>query len=190
MINTIDPGTSKGSALAGSVGPYSNSQIVTLAFIEREEIYGSIKVAKHWGAPIEHGPTLYERPRVHMSMSMRKASDVIATSNDLIALDSHGMHAACYVAGPYPVRAVEPQVWKKQVCKCMHHRSAWVYLSAPERTLLAQAYGRAEGDLFDYVTDACVRFGKTRKLTGYSAQVVDLLDAVCLNLWETGRFRV
>lgn len=186
MINTIDPGTTKGSALAGSA-PLSGI-VRTLAFIEREETYGTIKVAKHWGAPVEHGPTVYERPRVHMTMSKRKASDVIATANDLIALDSHGMQAACYVAGPYPVRAVEPQVWKKQVAKCMHHRAAWVYLTAGERDLLHEAYGSTA--LYTYIADACARFGKTRKLTGYSSQIVDLLDAVCLNLWETGRFRV
>jgi hypothetical protein len=127
---------------------------------------------------------------------MQKGSFIIASANDLIQLDSHGMHAACYVAGPHPVRAVEPQVWKKQVAKCMHHRAALKYLSPTELALIASAY---ESKLFpeeacvflrSYIHEACERFGKTRKLTGYSSLVVDLLDAVCLNLWETGRFRV
>ncbi len=189
MINTIDPGTTKGSALAGS---NSSVQIVTLAFIARDDERGTIQVSKHWGAPIEYGPTLYERPRVHPRLRMRKAQEVIATANDLIALDSHGMHAACYVAGPHPVRAVEPQVWKKQAVKCMHHRAALKYLSQSEFALLCLAYGHANNPnaLVNYIEKACTSYARTRKLTGYSSLVVDLLDTVCLNLWETGRFRV
>ncbi len=196
MIHSIDSGTTKGSALAGAIYGPQAYEIVTLAFIERDEAAGTIKVAKHWGAPIEHGPTVYERPRCHMTLVKRKGAEIIATANDLIALDSHGMQAACYVAGPFPVRAVEPQVWKKQVCKCMHHQAAMRVLSSAERALIASTYApnatpeQALGLLLAYITQACERFGRTRKLTGYSSQVVDLLDAVCLNLWETGRFRV
>lgn len=191
ILNAIDPGTGKGSALAGSL----HKQIVTLAFIERDDAAGTIKVAKHWGAPVIWAPTLYERPRVHQKMTMQKGSFIIASANDLIQLDSHGMHAACYVAGPHPVRAVEPQAWKKQVAKCMHHRAALAYLSAAELALIASAYApstpiTAVERLRKYIEEACEIFGRKRKLQGYHSQVVDLLDAVCLNLWETGRFRV
>ncbi len=192
ILNTIDPGTSKGSALAGSV----DKQIVTLAFIERDDTAGTIAITKRWGQPVQHAPTLYERPRCHMTLCKRKGAEIIATANDLIALDSHGMQAACYVSAGCPVRAVEPQVWKKQVAKCMHHQAAMRVLTATERALIASAYAPkvapavAVEMLLHYITAACEIFGRKRKLQGYHSQVTDLLDAVCLNLWETGRFRV
>jgi hypothetical protein len=191
-LNTIDPGTSKGSALAGSLA----GQIVTLAVLERDDEAGTVTITKGWGVHVRHAPTLYERPRVHQRMTLQKGSFIVASANDLIALDSHGMHAACYVAGPYPVRAVEPQVWKKQVAKCMHHREALKYMSTSERALIASVYTPGAAPpvalemLLNYITKACETFGKKRKLQGYHSQVTDILDAVCLNLWATGRFRV
>ncbi len=188
MTYYVDPGTSKGSAVARTQA----GAIVGLA------MYHGPKQSKGWGLlfgtpePMLFGtpePTYWEEPQLYPD-SLRKLTPaaLIATGNDLIRLASCGADTARALAGPCDVIPMKPREWKGQVPKPIQHARVLGRLNAQEYALAVQAYGKKDPQaLGAYVKSAAIRYGKTNALTGYSAEITDLLDAMAFALTIEGR---
>lgn len=74
----------------------------------------------------------------------------------------------------------EPSQWKGNVKKPPHHMRAWRKLSQHERRLFAPTVEAK-------ITDAVKRLARTGKVTGYSFEAHNLLDAVALGLFHLKR---
>lgn len=70
-----------------------------------------------------------------------------------------------------------------QIPKCSRHLQAWAQLQAGERELFMQYAANTEA----YILAAAERRARTGKLTGYSASVVEMLDAAAIGLHVLGR---
>ncbi len=175
----IDPGTSKGSAVART----QSGSIVGLA------IFHGSRASKTWGAFVGAlEPAYWEKPQFYPDSATRlKPQALVAQANDLIDLAASGADTARFLAGPCEVIAKRPREWKGQIPKPIHHARLLGRLNAQEYALLVQAYGKDPWSLTAYVKSAAVRYGSTGKLTGYSAEITDLLDACAFALTVEGR---
>ena len=180
MTYYIEPGTTKGCAVARTY----NGAIITLA------MYAGPRALKSWGYELHPPESAYwEKPQFYPD-SIRKlsAAALIATANDLIELTACGADTARVLAGPYNVTPKYPREWKGQVPKPIHHARLLGRLNAQEYALLVEAYGRRDPQaLASYVRAAALRHGQTGVLTGYSAEITDLLDACAFALTVEGR---
>ena len=191
ITNFADSGTSKGTAFASFSSERAlhdgYTRVRGLGILKWEN--GQVYCSHTWGNA-QQGETWFELPRVHVSMIKRKPSEIIARSNDLIALAAHGAVCARALTGPCRLYAMLV-AWKKQLPKPMHHRKAWFdVLDAQERELIMQTFYPARSgvaSLADYILRGCETYARTRKVEGYGAQATDLLDAVCMGLHHHGR---
>lgn len=180
MTYYIDPGTSKNCAVARTWF----GTVTGLAMCS-----GPLFV-KSWGE-IGRGPepVFWEKPQLYPD-TLRKSTPAktIAMANDLIELAAAGADTARALAGPYLVTAKRPREWKGQVPKPIQHARVIGRLSAPELALLVAAYGKKDPTALPaYIRAAAIRVGKSGELTGYSAEITDLLDAVAFALTIEGR---
>jgi len=176
----IDPGTAKGCAVAcfGTRG---------LIGLGRWYMQDGFKA--YWGDSAQ-GPSLWEMPQIYPRGPGSTPAQITATANDLIVLSAHGSACATYLSyGRGGTRAVLPRQWKKQASKPAHHLRVLPCLTAPEVTLLVEAYGKPLDVLVSYITAASRAVGM-RQTPSYGAQITDLLDAIALGLWDTNRLRV
>jgi hypothetical protein len=142
---------------------------------------------KAWGhAGLEPEPTFWEMPQLYPNeIRNSRPAVVIAKANDLIDLAAAGADTARAIAGPYLVTAKRPREWKGQVPKPIQHARVLRALSPAELALVERAYGKP--GLAAYIKAAAIRVGKNGALTGYSAEITDLLDAVAFALTIEGR---
>ncbi len=94
---------------------------------------------------------------------------------------------------------VLPREWKGQIDKPPHHMRIWSVLSRSEREAFARSADpyikRTKAEkarpLEEFIAhkigDACEALARTGKVTGYSWQAHNLLDAVGLGLWHLKR---
>lgn len=86
------------------------------------------------------------------------------------------------VAGYFgcPVSAYEPSQWKASVCKPLHHRRLWREMSGSEQQLFPPF-------TFEVIEKACDVYARTGKVTKYSHEWHNWLDAVGVGLFHLGR---
>lgn len=178
MTHYVDPGTTKGSAVARSW----RGRLVCLSMW-----YGSGCEASWGEGATAPEPVIWEKPQLYPN-ELRKSTGavVIAIANDLIELAASGADTARALAGPYPVRAVKPRDWKGQIPKPIHHGRVLARLDAQELALVEAAYGKPLADLGRYVSAAATRCAKGTP-SGYKAEITDLLDAIAMLLKFEGR---
>lgn len=180
MTYYVDPGTTKGCAVARTW----RGAIVSLA------MYQGVECLKWWGQSYESvEPTYWEKPQFYPdSVKNLPPAQIVALANDLIDLTDAGKDTARALAGPYECVAKRPREWKGQIPKPIHHARVLGRLSAQEYALLVAAYGKKDPQaVAAYVRSAAIRYGSTGKLTGYSAEITDLLDAMAFALTIEGR---
>lgn len=187
MTYYIDPGTSKGCAVA-CFGARSNAWAATLQGLgfwhTRDGFTG------WWGSQAGACGSVWEMPQLYPSRGRDKASTITAKANDLIALAAAGSACANVLSwGRGGVRSVLPREWKRQLAKPQHHAHALTLLQPQELALVVEAYGKPEAALRDYVRAGCLHVARNpgKGLAKYSAKITDLLDAVTLGLTEEGR---
>lgn len=180
MTYYVDPGTTKGCAVART----------HLGHVAGLSMRSGLEVVKAWGyAGISPEPVFWEKPQFYPD-TVKKATParIVALANDLIDLTDAGRAVATYLAGPHPCVAKRPREWKGQVPKPIQHARVIGRLNAAETALLTLAYGKKDPTaLASYIRAAAIRVGKTGELTGYSAEITDLLDAVAFALTIEGR---
>lgn len=181
MTYYVDPGTTKGCAVARTFG----GQIIGLAIFR-----GPAKI-KSWGGcvgfvPTE--PTYWEKPQLYPDeLRHSTPQKVIALANDLIELAACGADTVCALAGLCPVIAKYPRQWKAQTPKPIHHARLLGRLTVDEMRLAVEAYGRKDPQaLGAYVKAACIATAKNRE-PSYKAEITDLLDAMAFALTIEGR---
>jgi hypothetical protein len=180
MTYYIDPGTTKGCAVART----HLGQIAGLSMRNGPE------VIKAWGhAGIGPEPTLWEKPQFYPDTAKNcTPARIVALANDLIDLTDAGRAVATYLAGPHPCIAKRPREWKGQLPKPIQHARVLGRLNASEMSLLVTAYGKRDVTALPaYIRAAAIRVGKSGELTGYSAEITELLDAVAFALTIEGR---
>ena len=82
---------------------------------------------------------------------------------------------------------VIPEDWKGSFKKPPHHRQVWANLSLAEREIFARDAGLEVDFIGKKIDKACETLARTRKVSGYSWQAHNLLDAVGLGLWHLCR---
>lgn len=195
MTNYIDPGTTKGCAVAKFAG--RNFGVAGLVGLG---IWDQIQGFTHtWGILMHSGPAVWEMPQLYPNARREKPAVMIAKANDLIAVAAAGSACATYLGwGRGGVRSVLPRLWKGQLPKPITHWHAQRTLTETEWALLESAHkdlsrGRGRGvPLFAYVqagVDWCAK-NPGKPLRGYTAKITDLLDAVTLGLVEEGRLKL
>lgn len=180
MTYYIDSGTSKGCAVARTW----RGEIISIA------MYSGWHCLKSWGeGNWTPEPTFWEKPQLYPNeLKNSRPAVVVAKANDLIELAAAGADTARALAGPYLVTAKRPREWKGQVPKPIQHARVIGRLNAAELALLERAYGKKDPTaLANYIRTAAVRVGKTGVLTGYQAEITDILDAVAFALVIEGR---
>ncbi len=205
MTLYIDPGTSKGCAVACFLSPHAVTfptppgTLVGLGVWDLEQ-----GLTHQWGHGIGAAqPAVWEMPQLYPSARREKPQVMIAKANDLIRLSAAG--AACATAlswGRGGVRSMLPAQWKKQLPKPIHHFHVMRVLADDERHLVESAWvGRAPsgerrvrqadpaGTLAAYIQKGCLWVAKHpgKELAGYSSSITDLLDAVAFGLSQEGR---
>lgn len=86
-------------------------------------------------------------------------------------------------------RRVKPSAWNGAQKKPITHRKVWRALNGLERGQVARSIGMSELAIENKIVEACDRLGRTGKVTRYSWQAHNLLDAVGIGLWVAGRLR-
>jgi hypothetical protein len=107
---------------------------------------------------------LWEKPQVYPKSK--------GNPNQLIDLAIAGAVAAARFG--CATRTVKPRDWKGTIGKPQHHSRLWPILAPAEQALFPEGTG-------EYIRKAA------RGLGGYSASVVDLLDAAALGCYDLGR---
>lgn len=83
---------------------------------------------------------------------------------------------------------VLPRVWKGTTPKPISHRRIWRTLDAHERDAVARCVGMSTHAIDRKIEAACLRLASTGKVTGYSWEAHNALDAVGIGLFELGRY--
>lgn len=96
----------------------------------------------------------------------------------------HGALVGGALGAGLGVTAYEPNTWKGQKCKPKHHREIWRILDDGERELFAQYDVEKVERIID---EACAAHTRTGKVTKYSHEWHNLLDAIGLGLFHNGR---
>ena len=184
MTNYIDPGTSKGCAIASFQGP----GLTGLAFWDQTitEAWGSVSAMSCvWEMPVIY-------PRAAFAYK-GKPRELIARANDLIKVAAAGAGCAHSLAAQVTYKTAA--AWKGQVPKPVQHARLFELLTPSEKNLLGQAYydtARLKvggwADLEQYIQENVRQVG-LRKKPSYKARITDLLDAVCFGLVEEGRMK-
>lgn len=91
-----------------------------------------------------------------------------------------------YAAARQQVK-VKPNDWKGSTPKPISHRRIWRELSPGERVCFARAYGVRVDAIGAKIHDACARLARTGKVTKYSWDANNWLDAVGIGLWYLRR---
>ncbi len=202
----IDPGTSKGCAVACFLSPHAVTFPTPPGTLAGLGVWDLEQGLTHqWGRALEGGyqPAVWEMPQLYPSARREKPQAMIAKANDLIRLSAAG--SACATAlswGRGGVRSMLPAQWKKQLPKPIHHSHVMRVLTADERALIEAAWvdrapageRRARqadpaGTLAEYIRKGCLWVAKHpgKELKGYTSCVTDLLDAVAFGLSQEGR---
>lgn len=187
MTNYIDPGTTKGCAVASFQGP----GLLGLGFWFQEH-----GMKEQWGL-ITQGPSVWELPQLYPNEARSKPALLIARGNDLIKLAAAGSACANVLSwGRGGVTCKTAGAWKGQVPKPVMHMRAFEVLNVQELALLGRAYcdtsrigARDPVDMLVSYVQGAVRQIGLRQKPSYQARITDLLDAVCFGLKETGRLR-
>ncbi len=183
MIYYVDPGSAKGNALGGFLGPY----LAYLGWYWPERPGDWERVGGSPQSPT--GPSLYELPELRPRARVKgKAVNQTALGNDLIAIAGSGAATAGMFSGGLGVRAVKVSVWKGQIAKPLHHDKLWAILLPHERALFPAPKGYDSVEA--YIAQGVETYARTREVTGYGASVVDLLDVAALGCYDHNRLRV
>lgn len=190
MTYYIDPGTSKGCAVACFGSSFTPGGRVLTGLGIWSDRNG---LEAHWGIFAGSG-AVWEKPQLYPNARREKPGVMVAKANDLIDLADAGSACANVLGwGRGGVRSIKPAAWKKQLSKPIHHKAAWGVLVPDERALIVSAQkdlGRVKGDpwvhLVNYIDAGCEAVAR-KKDPAYSAKITDLLDAVCLGLSQEGR---
>jgi hypothetical protein len=109
--------------------------------------------------------------------------------NDIVDLNGAAHEFAGIVrgrGGPL-ARWVNRTTWKGSEKKPIHHQRIWNALWPAEREIFAACTGLTVDFIAKKIDDACERYARTRKVTGYSWEAHNLLDGVGLGLFELRR---
>ena len=178
MTHYLDPGTSKGCAVATSC----DGRLAALSMWQGPQLL------RAWGGHIVQGPVIWEKPVLYPNELKRStAHAVFAKANDLIAVAACGADTARALAGGHPVVSRTPRELSGQLPKPIKHGRALGRLDSQELTLVVKAADMPLVKLGAYVSAAALRFAKTKKVTGYAIEIVDLLDAISFFLKCEGR---
>lgn len=161
----LDPGSAKECALA-----FFDEQL------------NLVQLAWH-GAKYRHfaGPPVkpivgitWEKPQYYPGQKKK------VDPNKLIDLAISGASVAAQYGPPDCVKMLTAPQWKGQIAKPAHHMQLWAILSPAERMLFPDGTD-------SYIRVAARCYAVTGAVQGYSAAVVDLLDATALGCFCLGR---
>lgn len=107
-------------------------------------------------------------------------------SADILALRDTATRWADRARGA-TVRTPLPVQWKGQTPKPIHHKRILEALTPLELEALALGLGRTPAEIRAYVDAACRRLAVRGKVTGYSREDHNILDAAGLGLWHLRR---
>jgi hypothetical protein len=106
------------------------------------------------------------------NVSAKRANDLLDVTLSAGWLSGNVAHTT--------LRWLYPEAWKGQLKKPQHHAMVYDAMAPQERELFAP-------DTRAYIEAACHRYAVTGNVTGYSRKVHNLLDAVGINFFHTGR---
>lgn len=130
--------------------------------------------ANYFGAYIIPGlPIACEYPQLHRGHP--RPQDIVDLAFSLGEVRHHERQGT-------PVTRYKPSAWKGQQKKPPHHRKIWAAMFDSERELIANIARRSVADCADYIDEACERLARTGKVTGYSWEAHNWLDALGLGL--------
>lgn len=165
-VIAFDPGTTKGSAFA---------RFIDLELVNVDWWQCGMNIG-------ERAAVWIEKPRIYPGKAKGDLNDLI----DLACVAGQ-LRGQMLERGACVVHYVEPRSWKGQHPKPISHRLIWNELTFAEQKTF-EGYARIKRDaVAAKIEDACTRLAKTGKVTGYSWQANDLLDAVGIGLYALRR---
>lgn len=125
---------------------------------------------------------LIEKPQIYPGSDEKDPNDCL----DVFGAARYA-EALIHVRGGPAAVYVKPREWKGGLKKPQHHRLVWGNLTSDERDVFARDAKLDVDFIGNKIEEACERFARTRKVTGYKWQAHNLLDAVGLGLWHLRR---
>lgn len=167
----IDPGV---HALA--CAKFHAGELVSVAMEPREAFIAH-------GVPCTLDTLVIEKMRVYPN---KKGGE---DPNDLIEVTgaSYFAEAALVSRGGPRAQYVLAADWKGGLKKPIHHRRVWSVLTGREKSVFAIGAGLEVSFVTNKIEIACKSLARTGKVTRYSWEAHNLLDAVGLGLWHLKR---